>query len=161
MLLERDELGKLVPDLLIQNGTSRVPFRAYRRVATRVTAMLRRSVQETRFLAFVSGQKSTGCAMLQQQWLPCFDSIVHWTRFFGQAICHVTNFPSSFRLGLSFSVLVDQQSTLTRAYLECLPWTAGLVAAFNQEVGITGAILTKLDGDSRGGAALSVKEVRR
>ena len=27
------------------------------------------------------------------------------------------------------------------------------------EVGITGAILTKLDGDSRGGAALSVKEV--
>ena len=27
---------------------------------------------------------------------------------------------------------------------------------FNQDVGITGAILTKLDGDSRGGAALSV-----
>ncbi|KAG0554029.1 hypothetical protein M758_12G061100 [Ceratodon purpureus] len=36
---------------------------------------------------------------------------------------------------------------------------AGLVASFNMEVGITGAILTKLDGDSRGGAALSVKEV--
>lgn len=35
----------------------------------------------------------------------------------------------------------------------------GLVASFNLEVGITGAILTKLDGDSRGGAALSVKEV--
>eukprot|EP00897_Mesotaenium_endlicherianum_P002701 jgi/Mesen1/2459/ME000158S01648 len=33
---------------------------------------------------------------------------------------------------------------------------AGLVAAFNTDVGITGAILTKLDGDSRGGAALSV-----
>lgn len=41
-------------------------------------------------------------------------------------------------------------------------WTTndpGLVASFNLEVGITGAILTKLDGDSRGGAALSVKEV--
>eukprot|EP00245_Coleochaete_scutata_P012575 TRINITY_DN489_c0_g1_i1.p1 TRINITY_DN489_c0_g1~~TRINITY_DN489_c0_g1_i1.p1 ORF type:complete len:599 (+),score=159.92 TRINITY_DN489_c0_g1_i1:39-1799(+) len=36
---------------------------------------------------------------------------------------------------------------------------AALVAAFNLEVGITGAILTKLDGDSRGGAALSVREV--
>ncbi|KAL3699669.1 hypothetical protein R1sor_017691 [Riccia sorocarpa] len=36
---------------------------------------------------------------------------------------------------------------------------ASLVAAFNLELGITGAILTKLDGDSRGGAALSVKEV--
>ncbi|KAJ7537310.1 hypothetical protein O6H91_11G000600 [Diphasiastrum complanatum] len=36
---------------------------------------------------------------------------------------------------------------------------AALVAAFNLEVGLTGAILTKLDGDSRGGAALSIKEV--
>ncbi|WOL02296.1 signal recognition particle 54 kDa protein, chloroplastic [Canna indica] len=36
---------------------------------------------------------------------------------------------------------------------------AALVTAFNIEIGITGAILTKLDGDSRGGAALSVKEV--
>ncbi|GJP49599.1 hypothetical protein CLOM_g8786 [Closterium sp. NIES-68] len=36
---------------------------------------------------------------------------------------------------------------------------ASLVAAFNAEVSITGAILTKIDGDSRGGAALSVKEV--
>ncbi|KAG6386208.1 hypothetical protein SASPL_155099 [Salvia splendens] len=36
---------------------------------------------------------------------------------------------------------------------------AALVTSFNVEIGITGAILTKLDGDSRGGAALSVKEV--
>ncbi|KAL2652156.1 hypothetical protein R1flu_020284 [Riccia fluitans] len=36
---------------------------------------------------------------------------------------------------------------------------ASLVSAFNLDLGITGAILTKLDGDSRGGAALSVKEV--
>jgi signal recognition particle subunit SRP54 len=31
--------------------------------------------------------------------------------------------------------------------------------AFNERLGITGVILTKLDGDARGGAALSVKEV--
>ena len=30
---------------------------------------------------------------------------------------------------------------------------------FNEQLGITGVILTKLDGDARGGAALSVKEV--
>ncbi|RLN05206.1 hypothetical protein C2845_PM13G11300 [Panicum miliaceum] len=38
---------------------------------------------------------------------------------------------------------------------------AALVTTFNIEIGITGAILTKLDGDSRGGAALSVKEMRQ
>jgi len=31
--------------------------------------------------------------------------------------------------------------------------------AFNERLGITGVVLTKLDGDARGGAALSVKEV--
>ncbi len=31
--------------------------------------------------------------------------------------------------------------------------------AFNEQVGITGTILTKLDGDARGGAALSIKTV--
>eukprot|EP01024_Parvocaulis_polyphysoides_P031588 TRINITY_DN28497_c0_g2_i4.p1 TRINITY_DN28497_c0_g2~~TRINITY_DN28497_c0_g2_i4.p1 ORF type:complete len:534 (+),score=74.48 TRINITY_DN28497_c0_g2_i4:30-1604(+) len=36
---------------------------------------------------------------------------------------------------------------------------ASLVKTFNEKVGITGAILTKIDGDSRGGAALTVKEV--
>ena len=30
---------------------------------------------------------------------------------------------------------------------------------FNDRVGITGIILTKMDGDARGGAALSIKEV--
>ncbi|CAB4317345.1 unnamed protein product [Prunus armeniaca] len=34
-----------------------------------------------------------------------------------------------------------------------------LVTTFNLEIGITGVILTKLDGDSRGGATLSVKEI--
>ena len=36
---------------------------------------------------------------------------------------------------------------------------ARLTAAFDSAVGITGAILTKLDGDSRGGAAVSVRGV--
>lgn len=36
---------------------------------------------------------------------------------------------------------------------------ANLTKAFNNKIGITGSILTKLDGDSRGGAALSIKRV--
>lgn len=36
---------------------------------------------------------------------------------------------------------------------------ASLTAAFDDAVGITGAVLTKLDGDSRGGAAVSVRGV--
>lgn len=36
---------------------------------------------------------------------------------------------------------------------------ATLTLRFEQEVGITGALLTKLDGDSRGGAAVSVRAV--
>ena len=34
---------------------------------------------------------------------------------------------------------------------------ANLTNTFHGQIGITGAILTKLDGDSRGGAALSVQ----
>ncbi|NBD18080.1 MAG: signal recognition particle protein [Cyanobacteria bacterium] len=36
---------------------------------------------------------------------------------------------------------------------------ANLTDTFHQQVGVTGAILTKLDGDTRGGAALSVRQV--
>ena len=36
---------------------------------------------------------------------------------------------------------------------------ANLTRAFHEQVGITGAVLTKLDGDSRGGAALSIRKV--
>lgn len=36
---------------------------------------------------------------------------------------------------------------------------ANLTRAFHEEIGITGAILTKLDGDTRGGAALSVRRI--
>lgn len=36
---------------------------------------------------------------------------------------------------------------------------ASLTLAFHDRIGITGAILTKLDGDSRGGAALSVRRI--
>ena len=36
---------------------------------------------------------------------------------------------------------------------------ASLTASFDEMIGITGAVLTKMDGDTRGGAALSVREV--
>jgi signal recognition particle subunit SRP54 len=36
---------------------------------------------------------------------------------------------------------------------------ANLTRTFHEEIGITGAILTKMDGDSRGGAALSVRKI--
>ena len=36
---------------------------------------------------------------------------------------------------------------------------ASLARVFNEKIGITGSILTKMDGDSRGGAALSIKKV--
>ena len=36
---------------------------------------------------------------------------------------------------------------------------ANLTRTFGEQIGITGAILTKLDGDSRGGAALSVRRI--
>ena len=36
---------------------------------------------------------------------------------------------------------------------------ANLTRSFNEQIGITGAILTKMDGDSRGGAALSVRQI--
>lgn len=36
---------------------------------------------------------------------------------------------------------------------------ANLTRTFQEEIGITGAILTKLDGDTRGGAALSVRQI--
>lgn len=36
---------------------------------------------------------------------------------------------------------------------------AELTRAFHNQVGLTGAVLTKLDGDSRGGAALSIRKV--
>ena len=36
---------------------------------------------------------------------------------------------------------------------------ADITRSFHQKVGITGAVLTKLDGDSRGGAALSIRKI--
>ncbi|MGB8703304.1 MAG: signal recognition particle protein [Thermosynechococcaceae cyanobacterium] len=36
---------------------------------------------------------------------------------------------------------------------------ANLTRTFHDEIGITGAILTKLDGDTRGGAALSIRKI--
>lgn len=34
---------------------------------------------------------------------------------------------------------------------------ATLASVFNEKIGITGTVLTKMDGDTRGGAALSVQ----
>ncbi|NJL49761.1 MAG: signal recognition particle protein, partial [Leptolyngbyaceae cyanobacterium SM2_5_2] len=36
---------------------------------------------------------------------------------------------------------------------------ANLTRTFHEQIGITGAILTKMDGDARGGAALSVRQI--
>jgi signal recognition particle subunit SRP54 len=36
---------------------------------------------------------------------------------------------------------------------------ANLTRVFHEEIGITGAILTKMDGDTRGGAALSIRKI--
>ena len=36
---------------------------------------------------------------------------------------------------------------------------ANLTRSFHEKIGITGAILTKMDGDSRGGAALSIRTI--
>lgn len=36
---------------------------------------------------------------------------------------------------------------------------ANLTRTFHQQIGITGAILTKMDGDTRGGAALSIRQI--
>lgn len=37
---------------------------------------------------------------------------------------------------------------------------ANLVKTFNDSIGITGAVLSKMDGDTRGGAALTIREVQ-
>lgn len=57
------------------------------------------------------------------------------------------------------NVLLKENKLLNHFIWFHLSPYAALVTTFNLEIGITGAILTKLDGDSRGGAALSVKEV--
>lgn len=57
------------------------------------------------------------------------------------------------------NVLLKETKLLNHFIWFHLSSYAALVTTFNLEIGITGAILMKLDGDSRGGAALSVKEV--
>ncbi|RZB69204.1 Signal recognition particle 54 kDa protein, chloroplastic [Glycine soja] len=47
---------------------------------------------------------------------------------------------------------------LVKIILQAKIHKGSLVTTFNPEIGITGAILTKLDADSRGGAALSFRE---
>jgi signal recognition particle subunit SRP54 len=54
---------------------------------------------------------------------------------------------------------LDPQETLLVVDSMIGQEAAELTRVFNDQVSITGAILTKLDGDSRGGAALSIRKV--
>ncbi|KAK9289753.1 hypothetical protein L1049_007912 [Liquidambar formosana] len=57
---------------------------------------------------------------------------------------------------LVVDAMTGQEAAAGNSFLSIFnPWSQHSTV----EIGITGAILTKLDGDSRGGAALSVKEV--
>jgi signal recognition particle subunit SRP54 len=60
---------------------------------------------------------------------------------------------------------IDRQLKPSDVFLVCDAMTGqdavNSARAFNEEVGLNGVILTKLDGDARGGAALSIKEVTR
>ncbi|MBW4665196.1 MAG: signal recognition particle protein [Chroococcus sp. CMT-3BRIN-NPC107] len=54
---------------------------------------------------------------------------------------------------------VEPQETLLVVDAMTGQEAANLTRTFHEQIGITGAILTKLDGDSRGGAALSVRQI--
>jgi len=55
--------------------------------------------------------------------------------------------------------IVQPQETLLVVDAMTGQEAANLTRTFHEQIGITGAILTKLDGDSRGGAALSVRHI--
>lgn len=59
----------------------------------------------------------------------------------------------------NFTIIVQPQETLLVVDAMTGQEAASLTAAFDNAVGITGALLTKMDGDSRGGAAVSVRGV--
>ncbi len=60
---------------------------------------------------------------------------------------------------------IDRQAKPDQVYLVCDAMTGqdavNSAAAFNEALELNGVILTKLDGDARGGAALSIKEVTK
>ena len=60
---------------------------------------------------------------------------------------------------LNYELLVKPDETLLVVDAMTGQEAASLTAAFDTAVGLTGAILTKMDGDSRGGAAVSVRGV--
>ena len=72
-----------------------------------------------------------------------------------------TIFGSTFSLLFPFPsfVIVNPDETLLVVDAMTGQEAASLTASFDDAVGITGAILTKMDGDSRGGAAVSVRGV--
>src|SRR5690348_11149682 len=60
---------------------------------------------------------------------------------------------------------IDRQCRPDQVYLVCDAMTGqdavNSSKAFNEALELNGVILTKLDGDTRGGAALSIKEVTK
>lgn len=62
-------------------------------------------------------------------------------------------------LKFHLNIIVKPKETLLVVDAMTGQEAATLTAAFDSAVGITGAILTKMDGDSRGGAAVSVRGV--
>lgn len=63
-------------------------------------------------------------------------------------------------LNVDLSTCLHLHLFLPLSVPSCLQEAANLVKTFDDEVKITGAIVTKMDGDARGGAALSISEVR-
>ena len=57
------------------------------------------------------------------------------------------------------SAVVEPQETLLVADAMTGQDAVNVASAFNERLGLTGVVLTKLDGDARGGAALSIRAV--
>jgi signal recognition particle subunit SRP54 len=82
--------------------------------------------------------------------------------------CTVVIFDTAGRLALDDELMRELEGIKSRTSPENVLFVADAMigqdvvntaAEFNRRVGIDGVVLTKLDGDARGGAALSIKEV--
>ena len=71
-----------------------------------------------------------------------------------------TTLPLDNNAGASSTVLKPALGIATLPWHE-LQYVVSVASAFDAALSITGIILTKLDGDARGGAALSMREVTR
>jgi signal recognition particle subunit SRP54 len=82
--------------------------------------------------------------------------------------CDVVIFDTAGRLAIDDALMVELENIKARTkpdniFLVCDAMagqdTVRTAGEFNRRIGISGFIMTKLDGDARGGAALSIKEV--